>query len=86
MSPVIGAVIDGAATSQRAQLARSAAAESGAHPDLVARLEHWNDVLADPYRAAEPLRSALRTVDSRCAMMMTVRPLLMAAMPNSRTP
>jgi hypothetical protein len=42
------------------QLARAAAAEPRAHPDFVARLEHWNTLLAKTYETAAPLRSALR--------------------------
>ena len=41
-------------------LARSAASEPDADPGLVARLEHWNTLLADTYEASVPLRGVLR--------------------------
>ena len=42
------------------RLALSAASEPDANPDFVARLEHWNTLLAETYESSVPLRGALR--------------------------
>jgi hypothetical protein len=42
------------------QLARSVASEPSAHPDFVARLEHWNALLAETYQEEVPLRGVVR--------------------------